>query len=130
MTEIVLTLPLPSARNTSSDRHWSVRHRKKKQYYSAADLATLKVKFPPAPFGYVAASAVVYPRGRNDEDNLFARLKSVQDWCKSRGIVVDDNPPRWKWAGIPDQVVQRKKPAYLVLTLRSVDPAAAPTSGG
>lgn len=123
MNEITLRLPLPEPRNTAADRHWSARHRGKKRYYEAADLATLRVRFPSAPFAVVEATATVYPRGANDIDNLFARLKSVQDWCKSRGIVMDDTPARWRWSGIPSQHVQRKEPAYLILTLRAVPPA-------
>lgn len=120
MTEITLRVPLPPPRNTSSDRHWSSRAKGKKKYYAAADLATLKTRFPSAPFAKVEATAVVYAWNRDDEDNCMARMKSIQDWCKSRGIVIDDSPRHWHWTGVPDQVIERKQDAYVILTLRAV----------
>ena len=123
MNEITLRVPLPPSRNRGRQTHWAVVEKQKKQYWEACDLATLRTRFPAAPFPRVEATAVAFVRNINDEDNLTARMKFLQDWCKSRGIVKDDTPARWRWSGIPSQHVQRKEPAYLILTLRAVAPA-------
>ena len=70
MNEITLRLPLPEPRNTAADRHWSARHRGKKRYYAAADLATLRVRFPSAPFAVVEATATVTLRNEAPSSGL------------------------------------------------------------
>lgn len=118
MTELVLTVPLPPSRNRGRSSHWAVVERQKKAYWAACDTATLGVRFPLWPFERVDATAVAYVRNLNDEDNLKARMKFLQDWCKSRGIVKDDTPACWHWPAPISQFIERTVPAYLVLTLR------------
>lgn len=119
MKPLVLTLPLPAPRNTSADRHWARRHKRVQAYYERCDFAVLmnRIALPPTPWPAVLASAVVYPRGENDQDNLLARLKPMIDWCVRAGIVEDDRPRSWRWERIPAQHVQRREDAHVVLSL-------------
>lgn len=116
MTTLVLTLPLPDSRNAGRRHaHWSVVYRRTQAYYAACERCTVGVEWPQ--WEAVVASAVVYPRGSNDEGNLLARLKPLEDWIVRKGLVPSDKPKHWHWSAIPQQIVQRTHPAWLELTL-------------
>ena len=43
-----------------------------------------------------------------DEDNSMARLKWTLDWLRGAGYVEDDKKRNLTFAGIPEQVIDRK----------------------
>ena len=113
---LVLTLPLPDSRNAGKRHaHWATVYKRTQAYYAACARCTVGIVWPQ--WEALTASAIVYPRGSNDEGNLMARLKPLEDWIVRQGVVPSDKPKHWHWEGIPVQIVQRQYPAYLVLTL-------------
>lgn len=125
MTDLLrLTLPLPFSRNKTFGGRWQADASKKQAYYAkCARWASLTgVRFPAIPWPALLANAVCYPAGINDEGNLIARLKPMEDWIVRQGLVPDDKPKHWHWAGIPQQVVQREQEPFVVLTLQRAEP--------
>lgn len=118
-----LTLPLPFSRNKKSGGSWRASAAQKTRYYEqCARWASLGgVRFPSIPWPALLASAVCYPHGMNDEGNLLARLKPLEDWIVKQGLVPDDKPKHWHWAGIPPQVPQRSQEAFIVVTLQRAE---------
>lgn len=105
-----LTLPMPP--NVANGRmHWRTKHRTKLAYWDACDMrVVLRVnpKAPAAPLDPAHIDARFFVHQTMDADNLMARAKIALDWLVSRGYIHDDAPQHLKWAGIPEQEVDRK----------------------
>lgn len=115
-----LTLPLPP--NLANGRgHWRKRYAKQTAYMQKCDTLQLIGKVPRPPREPVGGkiSATFYVWSLNDLDNLMARFKWAGDWLVTRGYIAGDSPRDIEWAGIPEQVVDRKNPR-LVITITPV----------
>lgn len=106
-----LTLPMPPNVGGNSRMHWRMKHRTKLAYWDACDMrVVLRVnpKAPAAPLDPAHIAAKFYVHQTHDVDNLMSRAKLALDWLVSRGYIHDDAPRHLKWAGIPEQEVDRK----------------------
>lgn len=119
---LVFRFPMPAnLTNAASGRsHWRVKHGEKQKFYSVCDLMQKAGLLPPAPeqpFSKVVLSSVMYLGAHMDDDNALARHKSVLDWLKTRGYLVEDRKKNIRWAGLPEQVVKRKQQYAIEITL-------------
>ena len=100
--------PLPDSRNAGRRHaHWSVVYRRTQAYYAACERCTVGVEWPQ--WEAVVASAVVYPRGSNDEGNLLARL-AARRLIVRKGLVPSDKPKHWHWSAIPSRSSSARTP--------------------
>lgn len=117
---IRLILPMPV--NVANARlHWSARHRAKVGYWDACDMRVmlkLVPKAPKKPLDPAQIAVTLYVHNIMDHDNAMARTKPVLDWLVSRGYIADDAPKNLKWAGLPEQTVDRANPR-IELTLEA-----------
>ncbi len=111
----VLTVPLPPNR-ANARGHWSVHHRMQRRYWKYLDeiqaLAHngFSVPRPPRePLDHAHATAVLYVWAEMDEGNALNRIKWLEDWLVTRGYLVDDKRRNLHWAGIPKQIIDRKR---------------------
>ena len=101
-----LILPLPPNRANARE-HWEKTHRKKKEYYEAAEVAIMtqcRSNVPPVRW---TLTATLYVWAKMDLDNLVARLKFPLDCLVRTGVLVDDNE-KWLDLQMPKQVIDRK----------------------
>lgn len=117
-----MTFEMPLPPNFSNSRmHWRAKHRAKLAYWKQVDERQncgLIPAPPKAPFQKVAATATLYLWSHMDEDGAMARLKWPQDWLVTRGYLADDRRGNIKWAGLPEQHIDRTN-QRLVLTLEA-----------
>lgn len=119
-----LTLPLPPSLTNSGkgrSRHWRSLEKEKTAYWETLDLLQMTRQIPrppPQPFERAAVSATLYLWNEMDEDGAMARMKWLLDWLRKRGgFIVDDRRKNLQWAGLPEQVIDRRRPRVeLVLT--------------
>lgn len=108
-----LTLPLPP--NIANARmHWRVKLKAKKAYWQACSNAVLlggvKMSAPPTPPERARITATMYVHQYMDADNAMARLKFTTDWLVGNGYIADDSRKHLEYAGLPEQVIDRKRP--------------------
>lgn len=110
--EMVFRVPLPP--NLGNARmHWRVRHNQKKEYWQTLDGLQLVGQLPnppQAPWTQALAAVRVFGYNYQDESNVFARLKFLEDWLVTRGYIIDDNRKVLSYTGIPSQTIDRKNP--------------------
>lgn len=115
-----LTVPMPP--NLGNARmHWRTRHRAKVDYWNQLDniaLVGLIPAPPKRPPKQAVIAATFYVHQLQDPDNMMARFKFLGDWLKRSGYILDDGPKHLRWAGMPEQQVDRKN-QRVVLTLES-----------
>lgn len=108
---LVLPLP-PNAAN--SRRHWRVALKDKKAYWGVLDAMWVARMIPPPTRnlldGPARISVTYYIWNPMDDDNAMARLKPLIDWLVGAGYLPGDSRKVLKWAGIPEQVIDRKRP--------------------
>ena len=109
--EITLTLPLPP--NIANARmHWRAKNRRKIAYMAEANVWRMRrdnpVRWHGGTPGKVAISVKLYVWSIMDIDNLVARLKWPLDWLTMGEYIVDDSPDHLRWAGMPEQEIDRK----------------------
>ena len=98
-----------------------VTHRKKKEYYAAADIRlaiqerALASNGIEPPKGRVILTATLYVWAKMDPDNCVARLKWPIDCLVHQGFLVDDSEKWLDFREIPTQVVDRK---YMRVVIR------------
>lgn len=116
---LTVTLPLPPNRGNSRVQ-WRARHAQTRRYLGDAlgQLQALRVGRA-CPWSPVEVSAVLYVHNRMDDDNAVARLKVPLDALTRAGIIRDDRRPHCRLAGIPEQVIDRRRPR-VELTVRQV----------
>lgn len=117
--KLVFCLPIsPISSNTCM--HWRTKNELKKQYRSYFE-QMLYSRFlpqrPSEPWEIATLTVKAFVKAKNDRDNLVSRIKQSIDLIVRSGYLVDDGPERLHWAGFPEQVVNRKTPAYIVITL-------------
>lgn len=69
----------------------------------------------PLPRAVVTAHFAVH--NLMDDDNAMTRVKWAVDWMVRNGYLQDDRRKNLRWGGIPTQVIDRKGPSALTLTL-------------
>ena len=108
---ITLTLPLPPNRGNAR-WHWRTENRKKKAYWSQLNTlryaGTLPEPWRDTP-ALVGVRVTLYVWARMDRDNAMARMKWVMDWLEAWEYIANDGAGV-KWAGLPEQVIDRKDP--------------------
>lgn len=111
---LTLTVPLPpNAANLR--RSWRVALREKKAYWRTLDMIYLTAlpRAPAAPFDPATIAVHFYVWSLMDPDNAMHRLKPLLDWMK--GLYIgDDGPKRLKWAGLPEQTIDRRNQRVVV----------------
>jgi len=123
--EVCLTLPLPPSLTNSGlgrSRHWRALEKEKKAYWATLDALQLTRRIPrlDAPMPRAEISATLFLWNPMDDDGAMARLKWILDWMAKRGgFITDDRRKVLRWAGIPEQVIDRKNPR-VEITLRAV----------
>jgi Holliday junction resolvase RusA-like endonuclease len=111
-----LTLPLPPNR-ANARGHWAVQRKARKAYCLKA-LVAIRNQYGPLPIAGGASlsqnarrvTATLYVRNLMDDDNATALLKWVLDTLVHAGLLVDDKQPWCTLTGIPQQVLERRKP--------------------
>lgn len=120
---LVLTLPLPEPRQSRGHRHWRYRHEERNRYLDGCLLLLAAGRLPappPVPHERCYISAVVRAWNPQDDDNCLGRLKHAIDFLAFRGYIVDDSRRHLRWRAVPEQVVDRRNPASVTLTLEPV----------
>lgn len=104
-----LVLPLPE--NLANARlHWRAKLARKKAYWRKLDLIRPALPpAPPAPLARAEIRATLYLYNPMDDDNAMARLKWAVDWLAGL-YIAGDARKALKWVGIPEQVIDRKRP--------------------
>lgn len=116
-----LTLELPLPPNMANGRaHWRAKHRERRGYLAACDLAAFRLVASREPLDNVVLSSTLYLWATMDDDNALARIKWAADWLKTRGVIVDDKRPHCRFT-IPEQVIDRSN-QRLALTLTPQSP--------
>lgn len=113
---------LPPNFSNGKSGGWA-KHYAKKAYNKKMDQRQLLGLVPPppkVPWPLVKASATFYLWNMMDEDGCTARLKFPQDWLVTRGYIADDKKKNIRWAGLPEQVIDRKN-QRLVLEIEPVN---------
>lgn len=117
----VLVFPMPSnVTNPGSRSHWALKGREKKRYLEQCDERQNAGLIPPpprVPFARALVSSVMHLGAHMDDDNAMARHKSILDWLKTRGYIVDDRRACIRWTGFPEQEVRRDGDYRIELTL-------------
>jgi len=115
---MILTVPLPP-NAANARRHWRVALKEKKAYWER--LALMKRPPPDCYLPPLVAhiSVTMYVHNIMDPDNAMARLKPLLDWLVAWDYIADDSPKALKWAGLPEQVIDRKNPR-VVLEIKSI----------
>ena len=101
-----LTLPLPPNRANARE-HWRVTHRKRVDYYYAAETRLHLQRPERLDPVRMRLDATFYLWNKMDRGNLTARLKWIEDVLVRYGLLVDDNE-KWLDLQMPKQVVDRK----------------------
>lgn len=119
MQSITFALPFPPSRNAGRRHaHWQTVHRQTAAYYAlCARVCHDQALTLPTGWAALTARATCHVWALNDEDNLLARLKPTIDWVVRQRVVPDDSVRYWHWDAIPTQIVQRRTPAWIALTL-------------
>lgn len=129
MYEIRMTVPLPPSLTNSGpgrSRHWRALEREKKAYWNSLDMrrfARLIPPAPPEPMAHAEIRAVLFMWNFMDDDNAMARLKWVVDWLRKRGYFLADDRKHLRYAGMPEQKIDRREPR-VELTLTPTGPRA------
>ena len=121
---IVLTLPLPENRQRGNRGHWWQVSRARKRYEDACAirLALGLLPEPPArPFRKCYVTAVIRCWSAMDEGNALSRLKWTEDFLVRSGYIANDSRRHLRWRAVPEQVVDRKQPASVQITLTPVE---------
>ena len=118
---MILTVPLPP-NAANSRRHWRVALRDKQEYWDALAFrraARMIPVEPKEPYDPAHIAVTLYLHSPMDHDNAMHRCKILVDWLVRSGYIGDDSPSRLKWAGLPEQVIDRKNPR-VVLEIKSI----------
>jgi len=96
-------------------------------YFSECDQlqVTRKIPAPPAaPMARVSVRALMVMPAAMDPDNAKYRpSKWPMDYLKSRGYIANDTAKVVTWEGDPEQVITRKNPSWLRLTITPAEAA-------
>lgn len=118
---LLFVFPMPTnVTNPGSRTHWAQKGRMKKEYLKQCDErqgAGLLPPPPKKPFTSATLSSVMHLGAHMDDDNAMARHKSILDWLKTRGYIVDDRKTCVRWTGFPEQEVKRDGDYRIELTL-------------
>jgi hypothetical protein len=121
----VLLFHLPLPPNLANARmHWRVKHAEQARYVRLLDslLTVQRLPMPPEePWSHGAVEALLVLGNHMDHDNAMARLKWPLDWLVRRGYLEDDGRRHLTWQGLPHQLLTRKAPPSLHLSLRRVE---------
>lgn len=112
MTSLTFTVPLPP-NMANGRRHWRTALRDKKAYANSLTVLYAQGKIPKPPREPLQSTqirATLYVHQPMDDDNALARLKHLIDFFVRFGYIVDDSRKNLRWAGMPDQVIDRKNP--------------------
>ena len=108
-----LTLQLPANRANARE-HWAATHGHRRAYKEQAYLDLYHQLGPPRQvknrIDPAIVTATLYVWSIMDDDNAVARLKWPLDALVTFGILQDDRRPHCQLAGIPEQVIDRKRP--------------------
>ena len=128
ISHLTLTLPLPP--NMANGRmHWRAKERARNAYVELCDwwratrvMSPSKTLYTPEqPLTGVTLSAVIALWNPMDDDNCMARLKWSVDWLVSRKFLAGDSRKHVRWAGIPEQRIDRSgKPHSVTITIQHV----------
>lgn len=122
-TALVFVLPMPE--NLANSRmHWRAKLSKRQRYETLLTNllhARHLPGVPVLPFERVTVYAQLRLWSGMDEDNAVARCKWPLDWIVKAGYVEDDRRKHLRWGAFPEQVVTRKLPPQLTLTLVPAD---------
>lgn len=107
-----LTLPLPP--NIANGRmHWRVKQKHKRAYWDLCDMYRLAGETPAPPTSPPAKArftVTLYLHQMMDDGNAMNRLKWTEDWLTANGYIADDSRKHLEYAGLPEQVIDRKRP--------------------
>lgn len=119
---MVFCVPLPP--NVANSRmHWRTRQRERRAYEGWLDALLLTRQLPPVPripWARATVRVAMVVGAAMDEDNAVARCKWPLDWIVKAGYLADDRSSNLTWAAFPEQVVSRKLPRTLTITLEQV----------
>ena len=116
------TVPLPPHVGNARG-HWRTQKNARDLYWTGLDkrVQAKLIPSPPAvPLNRIKAHATFYLGNLMDDDNCMARCKHFVDWLRSRGYIANDSRRNIVWAGLPEQIIDRKS-QRLVLTVEPVD---------
>lgn len=105
-------LPLPPNRGNARGS-WRKTHFGMKAYWSLLDdyQACGLIPAPPkCPLAVASVTARLFLFNAMDTDGLMSRMKWVQDYLVKRGYIASDKPSALVYAGLPTQVIDRKRP--------------------
>lgn len=122
---IVIVAPMPENANGSKFHNWRARDAARQKYFKRLDDmqgAGLIPEPPPRPLEKVTVRSIMRLGNGMDDDNAATRHKTLLDWLKSRGYIVDDRRSCLRWEAFPEQVVKRDGRYTITLT---ITPAAA-----
>ena len=106
-----LTVPMPENIANAKMRGWRGLHARKVKYYADLDRRQAAGLIPPPPkqpFASVVISATMYLGAAMDQGNAMHRCEKWPcDWLKTRGYIADDSAKCLRWAGLPNQIVER-----------------------
>ncbi len=125
---MIFVLPIPPQQANARGRTWRTQYGKKIAYWKVLDALQLlggidgcEIPSPPRePWKHATIAAHWYVINIMDEGNCMNRAKYIEDWLVTRGYIADDNRKVLRWAGIPEQEIDRKHPR-VVVTLEQVD---------
>lgn len=125
MQHLVLPLP-PSLTNSGRgrSRHWRSLKRERDAYWAELNLllAARRIPGPPAtPPAFAVLRATLYLWNPMDDDGAMARLKWPLDWLRGHGFIAGDSRRCVRWAGLPDQVIDRRNQRLEI----TIEPRAA-----
>jgi hypothetical protein len=119
--QIVIVAPMPeNAQRHGKSNNWRARDQIKKQYFKRLDEMQgvgLIPAPPPRPLEKATVRSIMRLGHEMDEDNALHRHKSLLDWLKTRGYIVDDRRSVLRWETLPEQVVKRDGRYSITLTL-------------
>ena len=108
-----LTLQLPANRANARE-HWRETHKRRRAYKEQAYLDLYHQLGPPRQvknrIDPASITATLYVWSMMDDDNAVARLKWPLDALVNFGVLTDDKQPHCRLGGIPQQVIDRKRP--------------------
>lgn len=135
---LTLCVPMPPTLTNSGkgrSRHWRVLEREKQGYWthlayidhicrlsSFGDVPWLIPAPPRARFASVWVESYMVLGGAMDDDNAVARHKWLLDWLVAHGYLASDRRTCVRWAAFPTQLVTRKQPASITLTITEREP--------
>lgn len=121
MRILLFTFPLPPNRNRAKNSGSWAWNAAKKTWNANADVASMRKGFPrkpDTPYTSITVSAKLVMPAAMDEENAFYRAsKCPMDWLKTRGYIVDDSRKVVTWRGLPEQLIGRKEPPRLEMTI-------------